>query len=375
MKRRLYAALTLTALIMCTVPTVNLYRVFTTQSDVKWWKAKVLYNMDLFHGLISQLIYPMGLSIHPSKVIIGKEGWLFLGDEYADKISVKRAGVDKKETQIIENVARSVELWDQWLSSKGVTAFRIVIGPDKDSVYPEYLPDWSSHTSLRPTDVLLRHARGDIYVDPIKALVQAKQQFAHPLYYRTDTHWNNAGAWIAFDELRKSLTNTQTRLIWPQARAPLTLTTHKRGGGDLAHFLRIQESLSDNEVVLNFPDEYSLPVEHHDFNSGEMTFSGQNIGIASPASLLLVSSPQALNSKKVLWLRDSFGTAMTPLMTATFSETLHVYYLLLKPEALVALVERFQPDYVFITSVERDIRGDFFQSGPPVTHVDATVIN
>ena len=375
MKRQLYAALTLTALIMCTVPTVNLYQVFTTQSDVKWWKAKVLYNMDLFHGLISKLIYPMGISIHPGKVIIGKEGWLFLGDEYADKISVKRAGVDQKETQIIESVARSMESWDQWLSSKGVTAFRIVIGPDKDSVYPEYLPEWSSHTSPRPTDVLLRHARGNIYVDPTKAVVQAKLQFAHPLYYQTDTHWNNAGAWIAFDELRKSLDKTQDRLTWPQAREPLTLTTHKRAGGDLAHFLRIQESLSDNEVLLNFPDEYSLPVEHHDFNSGEMTFSGQNIGIASPASPLLVSSPQALNSKKVLWLRDSFGTAMTPLMTATFTETLHVYYLLLKPEALVALVERFQPDYVFITSVERDIRGDFFQSGPPVTHVDAAVIN
>ncbi|WP_192562330.1 alginate O-acetyltransferase AlgX-related protein [Pseudomonas gozinkensis] len=360
---------------MSTVPTINLYQVFTTQSDVKWWKVKVLYNMDLFHGFISKLIYPVGISIHPGKVVIGKEGWLFLGDEYADKISVKRAGVDQKEMQIIENVAKSVESWDQWLSSKGVAAFRIVIGPDKDSVYPEYLPDWSSRTHTRPTEVLMRHARGHIYVDPTKALVQAKQQFTHPLYYQTDTHWNNVGAWIAFDELRKSLANTRTQLIWPQAWEPLTLTTHKRAGGDLAQFLRIQESLSDNEVVLNFPDKYALPVEHHDFNSGEMTFSGQNIGIASPASPLLVRSPRALNPKKVLWLRDSFGSAMTPFMTATFTETLHVYYLPLKPEALVALVERFQPDYVFITSVERDIRGNFFQSSPPIANVDAAVTN
>jgi len=375
MKKKLYAALTLIVLIMSVVPAINLKQVFTAQSDVKWWKSKVLYNMDSFHAVISDWIYPIGLSISPGKVIIGKDGWLFLGDDYANTISSKRMGMNQEDTRTVEKVARSVEAWSQWLNNKGVVAFRIVVGPDKDSVYPEHLPDWSSHAPARPTDVLLRYVQDDLYVDPTKALLKAKEQFLHPLYYKTDTHWNNAGAWIAFDELRKSLSKSQARLIWPQAREPLILNTHERLGGDLAQFLRIQASLTDHETVLNFPDEYALPVEHQDFNSGDITFAGQNIGVASPASPLLVKSPHALNAKKVLWLRDSFGMSMSPLMSATFTETLHVYYLPLKPEGLVSLIERFQPDYVFITSVERDIRSDFFQSGPPIADVEAAVIN
>ncbi|MGE1176491.1 alginate O-acetyltransferase AlgX-related protein [Pseudomonas sp. BW7P1] len=360
---------------MCTVPIINLYQVFTTQSDVKWWKSKVLYNMDLLHGYISKLLYPIGISINPGKVIIGKEGWLFLGDEFADNISIKRRNLDLQETHTIKKVAQSVESWDQWLSNKGVTAFRIVIGPDKDSVYPEFLPDWISHVHPRPTEVLLRSVRDNIYIDPTKALLNAKERLSHPLYYKTDTHWNNAGAWIAFDELRKSLSTNHTQLMWPPDRAPLILKTRERTGGDLAQFLRMQASLSDNEIVLSYQDEYVLSVEHHDFNSGEILFAGQNIDIASPASPLLVKSAQALNPKKVLWLRDSFGSSISPLMSATFAETLHVYFLPLKAEEFVTLIERFQPDYVFITSVERDIRSDFFQSGPPLSNADTAMIN
>ncbi|MFW9078358.1 alginate O-acetyltransferase AlgX-related protein [Pseudomonas sp. P2757] len=364
MKKNLYTALIISILCMSIVPTVNLHRVFTTQSNVKWWKRKVLYNMDFIFSGIGQLTYLYGVSIDPTRVVIGKQGWLFLGDDYAHSITSKRMAISAEDSQTLETVAGSARAWNQWLSDMGVAAFRIVIGPDKDSVYPEYLPDWSAHSTARLTDSLVTRARENIYVDPTRALIQAKSDYSAPLYYTTDTHWNNLGAWVAFDELRKSLSNSQAALLWPQARDPMIMESHMRGGGDLAHFLRIQDLITDREVALNLHAEYAMPVEHHDFNSGAIVFSGKNTGIASPAVPLLVKSKHALNRKKVLWLRDSFGSAMAPLMTATFTDTLHVYYPTLTPETLVALVELYQPDYVFVTSVERDIRGEFFQSTP-----------
>jgi len=79
---------------------------------------------------------------------------------------------------------------------------------------------------------------------------------------------------------------------------------------------------------------------------------------------LLVRSKHALNHRKVLWLRDSFGTALSPFMAATFTETLQIHYAALEPETLAGLVETYRPDYVFLTVVERDARGEWFRKPP-----------
>jgi hypothetical protein len=365
MKKKLYAAFIISVLLMSIAPAFNLHDALMTQETVKWWKRKVLYNMDFFYAALSRLSYPYGVSIDPSQAIIGKEGWLFLGDGFSNSISSKRMG-DKAENSLTRvTVADSAKAWDQWLTEKKVAAFRIVIGPDKDSVYSEYLPNWSAHASARPTDALIREVSANIHIDPTEALIRAKTEYSELLYYKTDTHWNNLGALIAFDELRKNLTDSGVQLSWPRTQESLITESHQRNGGDLAKFLWIQDELTDHEVVLNLGSLYELPVEHHDFDKGQLVFSGRNIGIASPKTPLLVKSERALNKKKVLWIRDSFGVAVAPLMAATFSETLQIHYLSLKAQAFAELVERYQPDFVFVTGVERDIRSDFFQSMPP----------
>jgi hypothetical protein len=79
----------------------------------------------------------------------------------------------------------------------------------------------------------------------------------------------------------------------------------------------------------------------------------------------LVKSKNALNHKRVLWLRDSFGTAMEPYMAATFSETLQIHYKWVTPEMFARLVNSYKPDYVFITVVERAARKPWFTNLPP----------
>ncbi len=116
---------------------------------------------------------------------------------------------------------------------------------------------------------------------------------------------------------------------------------------------------------MNLHKEYELPVEQYDFNSGALTFSGLNIGIAPSMTPIQIKSPKALNKTKVLWLRDSFGSAMSPLIAATFSDVVQMHFLALEPQSLGDLVERYRPDIVIITSVERDTRNAFFQSLPP----------
>lgn len=364
MKKKLCAFLIAISLILLIVPSINLYNAFTTQSTAKWWKRKVLYNMDFILPTLSKVFYPLGVSIDPARAVIGKEGWLYLGDAYADSITAKRVGFTTNDIDTIEKVAKSAESWNRWLKRNGVQAFHIILGPDKDSIYPEYLPQWSKYATQSLTGALLNSVQADIYVNPATRFSQEKSNYPHSLYYKTDTHWNNLGAWLAFNEFSKKLAITQPELIWPQTPEGMFSSIVERPGGDIADFLRIQSSLTDHEVILNLP-AYAIPLEHYDFESGDLALAGPNVPVAAPMTPLLVKSKQALNSKKVLWLRDSFGVAMAPFMAATFSDILQVHYLALKPGALAELIERVQPDYVFITVVERDSRGPFFQTLAP----------
>ena len=83
----------------------------------------------------------------------------------------------------------------------------LMIGPNKASVYPEYLP-----IAIKPSDTRylsyftkeLSQIRNLYLVDPTETLVKAKAKEGL-LYYRTDSHWNEKGAYIAFTAMMEKL--------------------------------------------------------------------------------------------------------------------------------------------------------------------------
>lgn len=85
---------------------------------------------------------------------------------------------------------------------------------------------------------------------------------------------------------------------------------------------------------------------------------------------VLVHAEGALNQARLLWLRDSFGTALSPYMSATFSDVLQVHWATgLAPGALDDMVSRWRPDHVLVTVVERGARNAAFAALPPVERV------
>ncbi|HSL05945.1 MAG TPA: hypothetical protein VK901_20715 [Nitrospiraceae bacterium] len=122
--------------------------------------------------------------------------------------------------------------------------------------------------------------------------------------------------------------------------------------------------LQDSEVVIEIDSEHPIETEQYDFETGQLTLSGGNPRLGPQSRPILVKSKHALNQKRVLWLRDSFGTAMAPFMAATFTETLQVSIRKSSPVLFAKMVETYKPDYVFITVVERDVRNKWFESFP-----------
>lgn len=371
MKKRVIIFVSMVLLVLIIVPVINL-NLGTAQKKAgqKWWSRSVLYNFDFALPYLSRVFYPLGISISPNQVIIGKDDWLYLGDEYVKTVTSRRSGATAEDIATTKKIGRATKELDQWLKRKGVSLYQVMLAPNKATIYSEFLPDWArSAANTNPViDTLLSNVSQEIYVDTRPALIAAKTQFSAPLYYKTDTHWNSLGAWAAFRAFAKEIDRKEQGLHWLSDQQVHILDVNEHKGGDLANFLRMTEMLrNSSEVVIKIDSEHPIETEQYYFEigTGHLTIPDgkPTVGVPPP---LLIKSKYALNQKKVLWLHDSFGGSVVPFMTATFTETLLVKYNTIDSALLAQLVNTYQPDYVFVIAVEREALTVCFENLPSV---------
>jgi hypothetical protein len=353
--------------VLSIVPIVNLASGTLEKKGFRWqWSSvSMLSNFDFALPVLNSIRYSFGISADPNRVIIGKDDWLYLGDRYEKTITAGRTGVTAKDADTTRKIGIAARSWEQWLKHEGVSVFRVMLAPNKDTIYPEFLPDWAYPAAESAADMLMANVSRKIYVDTRPALKAAKSQFAKFLYYKTDTHWNSLGAWVAFRSFTMEFPPSETGVRWLSEQQVQVSRTDQRRGGDLANFLRMTEVLQDSEVNINIVTDKPVETKQYDFETGRLIKSGGNPRIDTPMRPLLVKAKNGLNRKRVLWLRDSFGAAIAPFMAATFTETLQVHYNVVNPERLVQLVDTYRPNYVFVTVVERDARVKWFENVPP----------
>lgn len=129
------------------------------------------------------------------KVIVGKDDWLFYTDgenNLSDFLKINLL-TDKQ-------LAKSISVLEDrkhWCDEQGIK-FLVVICPNKHTIYEEYypFPRPAGITRAQQLTRALRYTDVD-FVFPREQLLEAKAQYPAPLYYKTDTHWNNLGAMIA----------------------------------------------------------------------------------------------------------------------------------------------------------------------------------
>ncbi|MFC6335479.1 hypothetical protein GIR22_08650 [Pseudomonas sp. CCM 7891] len=368
MKIKIFAFIALSLSALSIAPIANYKRIHesTKPLPVDWlgWKSE-LYNMDFTLPYLGNVYYHLGISISPKQVVIGRDGWMYLGDDFAKNITSKRLGATKSIEPLVKKIDISADAWNKWYSQNGVTVYKVLIGPDKETIYPEFMPDWAASSPTGVTDAIVDNGHQGIFVFPKSELVEAKAKTELPLYYKTDTHWNALGAWIAFNELTASLHGSAPDLSFPEAPRFDDYTATPRIGGDLANFQRIRVNLKDTELSLTDKTIRQMEISQFEFSSMKLISTGENIPVGAPVTPTLVRSEGALNNKRVLWLRDSFGSAMSPFMSATFSEILQAHHKRVKPASVAELVKKFKPDYVIVTNVERDSHDGYLTSLPP----------
>jgi hypothetical protein len=130
------------------------------------------------------------------KVLFGKEGWLYLRRDSNDVIG--------QQTGKVQLSGEQKSGWRQVLHDRLAASERLgvkwscLVAPNKEAVYPEFLPDTISSASRRPVHEFLEVAAavGAPVRYALDPLLKAKAEYE--LYSRTDTHWNYRGAYFAY---------------------------------------------------------------------------------------------------------------------------------------------------------------------------------
>lgn len=363
-------------LIMAIIPAINYKTHIASKKEWRQWFDKTaLYNLDFALPRFSQLAFKLGISIAPTQVLIGKDDWLFIGDRYGKSLTNLRNGIADSDKTISKKIGLAKNSWVHWLESKRVEQYQVMLIADKQTVYKEFLPHWIQASQNSFSDNLLSEVGETTYLDTRAALGNSKSKYKYPLYYKTDSHWNLLGGWVAYGELSKRFTKLAHNLTWLTDKNIDDGIGIPRGAGDLSHFLWLTDVLGEHEISVKLKQPFPTEVFKYDINTGMRTAYLDLLRYHYTTPPVAIHSKNALNNKKILFLVDSFGEYLSQYITATFRDTLQIHYGSLNAASLALAVETFKPDYVVVAVVERDARTGFFTEYAPTSVIHEKIDN
>jgi alginate O-acetyltransferase complex protein AlgJ len=178
-------------------------------------------------------------------VVRGFDGWLFYGDE-------ERSYDDGTYAPSAAQLAKLADIYTiraDWCARRGI-AYVFALVPNKSTVYARYLPASIAHVTPTAGERLmsLLRTRGVRAIDLRTALNQASAK--GDVYSKGETHWNDAGAYVAYREIAGALRDAGVRdTIAPESIARRISLED----GDLDRLAGISSSVPDQVVVFDFP--------------------------------------------------------------------------------------------------------------------------
>jgi alginate O-acetyltransferase complex protein AlgJ len=134
------------------------------------------------------------------KVVEGRNGRLFL-DYDSNFVKAQHSGQIRFSEHQLRSWCELLENRISWLEQRGIQHY-FLVAPNPHSVYMEELPPGFGEGERRPILQLLRYlesesSRGKV-IYPIEELISQKHRNIYP---RTETHWSELGAFIAYKRL------------------------------------------------------------------------------------------------------------------------------------------------------------------------------
>lgn len=250
--------------------------------------------------------------IESTQVLLGKEDWLFYkSTEDGDPISDYQ-GINHYDVATMQAVADKLTNERNQFANYGID-FYILSIPNKSSVYPEYMPDTIERKdTTSKTDLLMKYLEENTdlnVVDAKPTLVKAKKK--KPVYYKSDTHFNQIGAFVTVQALKDKIDGKTDSL--KDVKFDKVMNNYS---GDLACLCDMQDTFNDDI-------QYQLDA------------ATVNIKIKS--------------NKRILVIGDSFSEVMQSIMSQYFAEVKTVNIWSFEP----SLLDEYKPDIVVWEHAER----------------------
>lgn len=252
--------------------------------------------------------YIINKNLRTKKVIKGKDNWLFHGIPSAINMYKKENLFSQDE---LKKAANLLSKYDEYCK-KHNKKFYFYIAPSKSMVYSEFYnetirPKKENSISLAYQLISYLKENTDVKVIyPREELIKNKDKGL--LYWTTDTHWNEYGAYIGYkvlmDEINKDI----------KSSAKLnTLTVNK--------FVEVQEESGD--MNNNLPKilrvkkfkTYTKPYVPKDKYYCQQTQDATDIQ----------NCKGKLNDKTLLMFRDSFTINLIPYLASTYKQSKYIW--------------------------------------------------
>jgi len=284
------------------------------------------------------------------KVIIGSDGWLYYNSDAVPKdgITIKDfRGLAPFSGEQLERIRKRLEAYHRKVQAiKPGAAFVVVVPPNKNTVYPEHLP--AHITRVHPKtrlDQMLEHLTGHSHVEALDlraTLIRAKADY--PTYFKTDTHWNEYGAYLGYREVMMRIARTHPSCRpTPLSDFSIRLLPSSRldsgDFGDIAAMLVMQDYYTDDVVRLE-PKRPRRAME-------------DPVGYASPNPVYTHTARRMPNPSlpRMVMFRDSFGTWLIPYFSEHFSRSLYLWTH--DVEGSAGILGKENPDVVIFEMGER----------------------
>lgn len=276
------------------------------------------------------------------RVIAGDQGWLWYNDP-RDGISLKDYYGSANFTEDeLERIKERIIRIDKKLK-KDKIHFLLVVVPNKHTIYPEYLPADVRQARGRKTrlDQVIQalNNSGVDFIDLRTSLLAEKKRIAYLLYSRTDTHWNDLGAFFGYKQIMLHL-----RRRYPGIKQlginEFSVHAEENGGtGDLAGLLHMTGLLNDISITLTPKLKLSATMLPAD----RATRAGDAyIGFQTPNHDL----------PTMVMFRDSFANSLIPFLSEGFSKSIYIKWTL-NNVIDFSDIAREKPKIVILEIVER----------------------
>lgn len=277
-------------------------------------------------------------------IAIGRDDWLYQGKE-ADLANSHCVQLRDEELRSWQELGRSRQ---DWLERSGIT-FIWSLAPNKHTLYPEYFPEAAAppRNPVCGGDLLSRRLGPEMGVDFIDlrpVLLEAKA--THRVYHRTDTHWNQLGAFFGARAILKRVSARFPQVSEPSLESFEVRKVVDEYGGNLSSLLSI--------YGLRFPEErYALAPR-----DGFVARPTEGTPPIDPSwdghrKKRLVMETGRSELPTAVMVHDSFGYALMPVIAEHFER---IVFLHSSGSLDFSAIDAESPDLVIALFVEAKLR-------------------